>query len=949
MNRPDRQQQMIDYVTGEMTADERAEFRAALNGDAELHDQLAALTGAMNAVQTDRNNAATTDLETNIMRAVRREAATSDQPAHRAPSRWRVWGPLAAAAAVVMFVVLITSPDQPGGGGFGASVAWAEVVEAMNGVASFHAVAWADEPRNARTPKMYKIEMYYRAPGKYRAHGFDHVQFHADGESRIYNAAERKWLGPDETRFRFIPPEYIDTFEKKGMLDALLGMMFRGNPPQGQPVRSATVAASAGIEVFDYAHDPNQQWARIWVLKESKLPIRMKLYHPQSDDFMLVSFDYTDPQPASFFDPDHFEKVVTERDLRGVRQVMRAGAEKLEGKPVGIEQNFDPQRGIKVPELVSIASADTGDLLITAKHPKNLRPNGRAYAPSYAEQLFDNWGNTYYRVAPQMHRFNGAGEFTDKPIRMAYMAVPPFVRGSGERRVKLRYVVFDRFEDTQMNADIVVGEPEAVVPAPAGAGIPANWPGRDALTDPAKRREAMRKFHARRSPLWVQLDTLSALKPFDPYGYYLLRSYDLWDEYMAIYERDHLDKVLADPFENWNRMDRLGYYLLHLHRAGRHDEFDALHQRLKPLEAKFLAGADPRRSGFREGYQRYHFRLPVAMALPTAIEAVNNGARAKVLEVSRSKDGYAVVVIETPPSRKNVMGTDTWGWGRLDSDQPWQFVAGDTEGAHRRSEPTVRTWLIKGDAERVRFGYDVLITGVLPEPEGRAAHNGDRFRWHLDVNLPAPQHETRDELIAKYPKLAEDVKRADTPYMQHGKRIAQHRDAGRYAEAIAEAEALLALPHEQWPEHYRENDKAYRMARENYEVDIAGCRAALGQFDEALAAIDRVAEATPRPVYERGEHYYRWYYLHSAYADVVDELIAREQYDRAEVVLRRLETRRPDARLYVDENTGAHTEDGIRIKNPAYTVWRLWKPVDTAWLRLAQARTGEVLPEKIGP
>lgn len=944
MNRPDREQQMIDYVTGEMTADERAEFRATLNGDAELHGQLAALTQAMDAVR-GHDDETTADLENHIMQAVRKEAAASATPAHRAPSRWRVWGPLSAAAAVVMFVVLVTGPGNPGGG-FGGSVAWADVVAAMNRVESFHAIAWADEPRNANQPKMYRVEMYYRAPGQYRAHGFDHVQFHADGESRLYNAAERQWVELDKAQYRLIPPDYIDTLEKKGMLDAILYMLFQDNPPEGQPVRSATVAASAGIEVFDYAHDPDKHWARIWVLKESKLPIRIKVYQPRFDEFTMVTFDYTDPQPASFFDADHFDRVITERRLRGVRQIMRAGAEKLEGKPVGIEQNFDPKRGIKLPELVSIETVDAGDLLITAKHPKNLRPNGRAYAPSYTDQLFDNWGNTYYRVAPPMRRYDDPDEFTDGPIRMTYMAVPPFKQGSGERKVKLRYVVFDRFEDTAMNADILVGEPEATVPASIGAGVPDTWPGYHVLNNPAKRSKALRRFHTTRSPLWVQLDVLNKLKPFDPDGYMVLRHYGLWDEYAAIFERDHLEMTLANPFGDWNRMDQLGQYMLYLKRSGRNDEFEALYQRLKPMEAKFLAG-DPKRNVLISNYRRYHIKLAVAMALPRAAEAMDAGQGPKVIAVSRSADGHTVVVTETPPNR-NYNASHNWSWGTLADEAAWELVASDIKSGGRE-KPTVRTWLLKGDAKRVRINYRILITNALDEPKAHESHNNDRFEWRLDIDLLVPQLQTRADLIAKYPQLVERLKHTETPYSQHHKRIDQHRDAGRYAEAIAAAEALLALPREQWPEYYRNDDEAYHIARENYEADIAGCRAKLGQFDESLAILDRIADRTPAADYAKMKHITRWWFLLGAYTHVVDELIAAKQYDRAEALLRKLEARRPDWRMYVDENTAVRTEHGAYGFNPAHKVWSTWKPIDRAWLRLAQARTDEVLPEKIGP
>ncbi len=945
MNTPDRQQQMIDYVSGEMSAEEQAEFRATLNGDIESQRQLEAMTRAVHALEDASDNDPTASLEAEVMRAVRKEVTQAGQPVRHAPQRWRVWGPIAVAAAVVMLVLMIADTGGPNGGG-GGSVVWADVVNAMNRVDHFHAVAWADEPRNASMPKMYKVEMYYRSPGKYRAHGFEHVQFHDGKDSRIYSAAERKWLETEQARYRLIPDEYIKTFQQKGMLDALLHMMFQGNPPEGLPVKSATVAASAGIEVFDFAHDATTQWARIWVLKESQLPIRMKLYQPHYEDFMMVTFDYTDPQPESFFDPDHFEKVVKERNLRQVRQIMRAGAEKLEGKPVGLEQLYDPELGIQMPELVSIESADTGDLLIAAMHARNLKPDGRAYAPSYTEQLFDNWGNTYFRIAPRMYRYDDPDEFTDKPIRMTYMAVPPFVRGDGERVIKLRYSVYERAADSGMMTDVLIGEQEVAVPEPAGAGIPGNWPGRQLLKDPVKRRQALYPYHTLRSPLWVQLESVGSFEPLPTDGYQVLRHFRLWDEYAAVFERDSLDAVLADPFSDWSKMDQLGYYLLHLCRSGRTGEFDSLYQQLKPREDKFLA-EDEQKNSLVSSYKKYHIKLAVAMALPRAIQALDEGHGPKVLDVSRSNDGHTVVVIQTPPNRSYDVSRN-WRWGTPVDMRAWNRVAiAHEEGG--RQKPTVRTFLLQGDADQLQFDYSVVIVDVLDDLKEHQSHNTDRFDWQLDIDLPEPGFATRAELIERYPGLAKSLENVDTPFEKLRKIIGQHEAAGRYDEAIEATRQQLALPQEDWHEYYRKDDEAYRNGRENLELNIAKYQAKLGQFDEALNSIDRIAANTKQPDYAGSPHDGRWRFLLETYTHVVQDLIEHEQYDRAQALLEQLESQRPDWRMYLDERVAVKVDGGVYGFTPSHKVWRTWKPVDIAWLRLEQARTGQVLPEQFGP
>ncbi len=942
-----RQQQMIDYVTGEMTPEQRAEFQATLNGDVESHEELAALTQAMNAVTDSNDSASTADLEADIMKAVRKESmqANPQSQSQYTPSRWRVWGPIAVAAAVVMFVLLITDTQTHNGNTI-SSVAWADVVTAMNHVDHFHATAWADEPHNANMPKMYKIDMYYRSPGHFRAQGFDHVQFRNGETSRIFDADERKWIEQQDTRFQLIPDRYIHTLEEKGMLDALLHMMFRGDPPQGKPVKSATVAASAGIEVFDYSHDATMQWARIWVLKESRLPIRMKLYQPNYEDFLLVTFDYTDPQPESFFDPDHFDEIIKQRNLYQVGQIMRAGAEKLEGKPVGLEQLYDPESGIHMPEFVAIESADSGDLLITAKHANNRKPNGSMYAASYSEQLFDNWGNTYYRIAPSMHRYDDYDEVPNEPLRMTYIAVPPFVQGEAQRTITLRYTVYERATDSGMMADVLVGEQKVTVPEPAQAGVPNTWPGWTVLADPEKRREALYSYHLLRSPLWVQLDSLESLEPLNDDGFQILRHYDLWDEYAKIFERDHLTEALADPFKTWSTAEQLGQYMLYLHRKGRTGEYDSIYQQIKPLVEKYLAG-DPNRNSLVHSYKNFHYSLATAMAIPRAIEALNQGNGPEVLAIARSSDGHTVITIQIPTNRGGNIDNH-WTPGTLPDTSDWKQIAINHDYGYRE-KPSIRTYLLQGDADQLQLDYSIVIVNVLDDPEAARSYNGDRFNWQQHIDLPTPKFDSLDDLLKQYPDLAKQLENDESPFQQLSNEVTQLQNQGQFEKAIEAINKKRALPRDAWPEYIRNDDNVYTLALENLDLETAKCQAKLGRFDEALAAIDNITHNTPQPDYAHEANNNRWLFRLNTYAQIIDDLIAQQQYDRAEQVLDQLEAIRPDYRMYLKENVAIKVNNGAYGFTPTFKVWRTWQPIDIARLRLAQARTGQILPNNLAP
>ena len=65
------------------------------------------------------------------------------------------------------------------------------------------------------------------------------------------------------------PPAFSRKLHAKGMLDAILEMTFSGKAPAGEPVKTAPEGMGPGLQVFDYATNPMDVWARIWVLRES--------------------------------------------------------------------------------------------------------------------------------------------------------------------------------------------------------------------------------------------------------------------------------------------------------------------------------------------------------------------------------------------------------------------------------------------------------------------------------------------------------------------------------------------------------------------------------------------------------------------------------------------------------------------------------------------------------
>jgi hypothetical protein len=286
--------------------------------------------------------------------SLRRQWQTELAAEKRAASRFhwpRLAVPLMAAAAVVAFVLLWPgSVPNPGNGSSSpAGVVWGDVVQAMQKVEQFHVLVFVDSPLTGDESResILRLDLFHQQPDRWRAHGLGHVSFAIAGEKqRIWNAKKKKWAGPKDQDPDILPADFIEKHSKLGTLGAVLAMFFGGDVPAGAPVKSDEVASAQGIDVFDYAREASKQWVRIWVLRESKLPLKMHLYTPEADEFMLVTFDYSDPQPAAFFDADSFaagaEKIEGDDDELLARRVYSVGSRPVAGtQPRGADQIFD--------------------------------------------------------------------------------------------------------------------------------------------------------------------------------------------------------------------------------------------------------------------------------------------------------------------------------------------------------------------------------------------------------------------------------------------------------------------------------------------------------------------------------------------------------------------------------------------------------------------------------
>ena len=943
------EEELLLLVTGELDPAREAETWAAVAENAELARAAARLAATLAAVRAGHAAAVSADFNARLRKQLLAEAGAE---AAQALPRRRFWRlaplPLAAAAAVLMAWSLL-NVFWPAGTASSGGVAWADVVRAVNRIEFFRAVAYEESAGATR-----RVEAFYRHPNLWRVQGEEHgmfVLFVTPSGSGVFNVSERNWRQRSEGLDPSLLPGSVGPMPVEGrMLDAVLALVFRGKPPAGEPVKSGQAVAGQGMEVFDYAHDPNERWVRIWVMKESRLPIHMIVYQPDRNEAMRVVFDYTTPVPETCFDLRRFEKALAEKPPAKPEDVFRTGLEPIGAKPTTTQQVFDLKGGYKTPVFVSVEAADTGDLLITAQDPCNRTPQGGSVGGMYYAQLFDNWGNTFYRISADTSRN------PEEPIlRQAYLAVPPFKKGEGKHTVTLRYTVRGHDEGGQLNYDKILHEETVEVPPPAVKGIPGNWPEPDTLQDPLKRVHALYPFNFLRSPLKVQLAAVDPLLEKAPDDISLLfekmqilRAYELNDDRFRLFEQNLRDRALADPFGRLDLGDMLGEYLLYLFNVGRREEFNAILARLEPAKEKLLASADRRTQATRRQIEQCRGGLAAAMAVPKALAAIEKGPRPTVEMIAHSRDGTLWLSVVRPPNRNRHTSDHSWSAPEPAKRGPWTMLSSLSVA----DKVFLRA---KGTGDEIRLDFSAMIAPLVIT-SGEVPVEMARIPWSLTVRVPPPEVDTESGLAPHVPQwLPEDSRKyyvspqlqeAATVYTSEGYALFT---AEKYDAALAAYRRTLEIPREAALAHFKGNEEQYQENRRTLETHAALCLAHLGRLEEAAEIADRLAADAPKPDFtdpdrtrDGGEA--RWVRL-----EMVRWLIDQKRLQEAEKLLAQVERDRPDWRLLDSRNLATRVSYGFRGWQVSVGNWQAWRYADLTWWRLRQAQSGLRVPPADSP
>ena len=846
----------------------------------------------------------------------------------------------------------------------GTSVAWADVVHAMNAVDHFHILCYTEDPRATNADRRFtRIDLYHQAPNLWRAQGFNTIAFNTPAGTTTISPDQNT---PPDNHLNLIPSQFVQSTKDHGLLDGILAMIFQNNPPPGQPVKSDAVSAGQGIEVFDYANAPTSQWARIWVLKDSRLPLRIHLYYPESDSFMSVEFDYSDPQPPEFFDPDFFRKQLAEKHITTTRQAFGIGMHPLVGaapKPRNSTEINEALGGFHAPTLRRALVRPDGDIALITAIPNNRRPNGGEVYDQRFDDLSDSWGNRYLPIG------RTSGISPDGDERWYFTAIAPFKTATTPRRLTLSYTLMD-YERGQ------VGPTEHVL-ATSTIDLDSATPAQNDdwddhylnLAKPA----AVRNFLRSTATLADQIAAIDAALAKDPddtgailWKVDLLRAHQREDAawlLFAPYLQTHFPTTFSELLDN-NLYTHIAQYMVYLAHNSRFAEFDALAAALEPFRQSALSTPmTPNRKTAADILfgPRYHSLLAGALELRNWKQLLRDHPPT-VTSILATTDGAVIVQLRVPlqPEAWQEYGHSSggnwdiaygWFWDPRPTEwQRWQTLGqlddmqtGDVWLALRPlpgEHPTTLT--LTTDTKLLR---DNTSDFYLPHPE-----NTVPFPRSVTLQHPAP---TVPNITAWWTANAANRRafwlgatpsatRETSPIDTWSTDANTARTAARFDDAIALYKKILAAPADQfpaWTTNPVNGPDFLDETRRNYRIDLIKTLVAAHQLDAARTELATFrATLAPKPNLTSPTDTLARKQFRIADLALVRTLIADNHLPEARAELDTLAKDRPDLAALPDRAIllqRGPSQQGTTLRRLHQDAWFEF---DTTWWQLQDAQ-----------
>jgi len=188
----------------------------------------------------------------------------------------------------------------------GSNVAWADVVEKFRSMPFFSASIYF---KDDVTSEPRQMELWMSRTGKTRIRIGTQVVFGRRGEIvEAFDLKTRSTVDADGDAAFFIKK----TGEADEIsLDSIIRVMFGGTMRDVTPLVNPDAVISRDMVVFDVEIAGTPEWVRIWALRESHLPVRIRVWDPREGKMTDAVFEYSKEQADEFFDPNAFEQFMS--------------------------------------------------------------------------------------------------------------------------------------------------------------------------------------------------------------------------------------------------------------------------------------------------------------------------------------------------------------------------------------------------------------------------------------------------------------------------------------------------------------------------------------------------------------------------------------------------------------------------------------------------------------
>ena len=300
------------------------------------------------------------------------------------PGIWSTIGKLAVAAMIV--IAALTGIYQIAAPG----VAWADVAERFRTVPFFSATIYT---KDDVTSEPQQMELWMNRTGKMRMRLGTQVVFGNHGKIvESFDIKTRARVEPDERAVVFLRKiSEADEFS----LDTIIRVMFGGTMQDVTPLVNPDAVISKDMVVFDVDIPGSTEWVRIWALRESRLPVRIRIWNPQDGYSTDAIIEYSGEQADEFFDPNAFENLLRTKRANSRVNLAYAFLKDPGGKTITPEDMF-ALSGYHVPDVKRVGMTPEGAVWVTAGKGRNRTPNGNVF--DGFSRFEDDLGRTYFRI-----------------------------------------------------------------------------------------------------------------------------------------------------------------------------------------------------------------------------------------------------------------------------------------------------------------------------------------------------------------------------------------------------------------------------------------------------------------------------------------------------------------------------------------------------------------------